>query len=330
MIQILIMLTVIFLMSVMLTGLIRGYVLRKNILDIPNDRSSHRIPTPRGGGISFVLLFNILSLWLMLQHHIPLSLFYALSGGIVIAAIGWLDDVLSIDPMWRMMIHTTMAIWVIYWLGGLPSVGAIVGYPLAVICIVWCINLYNFMDGIDGLAGVEGVFISLCAALMLSLLGISGISLLCLLLAGAIGGFLVWNWPPAKIFMGDVGSSYLGYIFSVLAIATANFDMLPLAFWIIIAAVFLCDTTFTVLYRIYNGEHWCEAHCKHAYQRLVQSGMNHRTVTMSIVFINIFILLPIAFTTFYYPTLYFKILSILLVGFFVLWFFIMDKDHLSG
>ncbi|HLB41651.1 MAG TPA: glycosyltransferase family 4 protein [Gammaproteobacteria bacterium] len=317
---------IIFLISIMLTGLIRGFALRKNILDVPNVRSSHHVPTPRGGGISFVFLFNILALWMMLHHKIPISLFYALLGGIVIAGVGWLDDILSVSSMWRAMIHIMIATFAVYCIGGLSNFNVMFSYPFAVICIVWCINLYNFMDGIDGLAGVEGLFISLCVALML---GNSGVGLLCFLFAGAIGGFLVWNWPPAKIFMGDVGSSYLGYIFSVLAIATANLNMLPLTFWIIISAIFLCDTTFTVLYRIYNGERWYEAHRKHAYQRLVQCGISHKIVTMSIYLVNIFILFPIAFTMFYYPSLSFKIVSILLVGFFVLWIFIMSQDYMD-
>ncbi len=329
MIKILVMFIIIFSISVILTGLIRIYALRKNILDIPNDRSSHCVLTPRGGGISFVLLFNSLSLGLALQHQIPLSLFYALSGGMFVAAIGWLDDVFTIHSIWRVAIHILVAIWAVYWLNGFSAFGGMMGYLLAIISIVWSINLYNFMDGIDGLAAVEGVCISLCAALVLNMFDFSGISLLCLLFAGAISGFLVWNWPPAKIFMGDVGSSYLGYVFSVLAITTSNYKMLPLSFWIIISAIFLCDATFTVLYRLYNGERWYEAHRKHAYQQLVQHGINHKTVTMSIFLINIFILFPIAFTMLYYPHLYFVFLSLLLSVFFILWILITHKNRLN-
>lgn len=322
MILILIMLTIVFLISILLTGLIRKYVLRKNILDIPNNRSSHCLPTPRGGGMTFVFLFVILSLWLALQHKIPLSLFYALSGGLLVALIGWLDDVISIEPIWRATVHVLAAIWAVYWLGGLFSLG-IAGYLLTVIGIVWCINLYNFMDGIDGLAGVEGVFISLCAALALSLLGISGMGLLCFLLAGVIAGFLVWNWPPAKIFMGDVGSGYLGYVFSVLAITTANLNILPLVFWITISAIFLCDATFTTLYRMYKGERWYEAHRKHAYQQLVQYGGDHKTVTIGIFLINLFILLPTASAMLFKPTWRFEMLSMVVIGFFALWVIIV-------
>ena len=300
----------------------RIYVLHKNILDVPNDRSSHLLPTPRGGGVSFSLLFTISSLWLVLQHKIPISLFYALRGGILIAIIGWLDDVISIHAKWRAMMHVVVASWAVYWIGGVSELG-IVGYPLAIVGIVWCINLYNFMDGIDGLASVEGIFISLSAALALSLLGISGISLLCLLLAGIIAGFLVWNWPPAKIFMGDVGSGYLGYVFSVLAIATTNFNMLSLAFWMTIAAVFLCDATFTMLYRLFNGERWYEAHRKHAYQRLVKYGFDHRTVTLGVLFINLFILFPVALVIFLKPHWYFGILSLVIAWLFILWMFIV-------
>lgn len=186
------------------------------------------------------------------------------------------------------------------------------------------------MDGIDGLAGAEGLFISLSTAVAFGLLGILGMGLLCLLLGGTIAGFLTWNWPPAKIFMGDVGSGYLGYIFAVLAIATANFGMIPLTFWIIVSAVFLCDASLTVLYRIYHRERWYLAHRKHAYQRLVQRWLDHKTVTMSVIFINVFILFPLAFSVLYYPTWHVTILSAVFFILFFLWVFIVARYRVEG
>lgn len=278
--------------SIILTGMLRHYVRAKNILDIPNNRSSHRIPTPRGGGIIIFLLFTLLSAALALEKMIPLFLFLALSGGIAIAIVGWMDDVASVSPILRFMVHAFASAWALYWLHPMGSIGF---YLLIFIGIIWSINLYNFMDGIDGLAGMEGLFISLAAAFALAWFNAMGVALLCFLLAAAISGFLVWNWQPAKIFMGDVGSGYLGFIFAVLAIATADARVLSLPFWLAIAGVFVCDATFTVMSRMYQGKRWYEAHLEHAYQRLVHRGLSHKAVTNYILLINVFILLPIAY-----------------------------------
>src|SRR3990167_30041 len=198
-----------FIISVLLTGGIYRYALSNNMLDVPNERSAHSMPTPRGGGIAVVSLFIAATLGLYLRHHLSLALFCALSGGTVVALLGWLDDVFSLSSSRRIIFHLLSAIWGAYWLLGLPfSVWTAIIFSLAVVSIVWCINLYNFMDGIDGLAGGEGLFISLAGALILSFLGATWLSILYFLLAAMMGGFLIWNWPRAKIFMGDVGSGY--------------------------------------------------------------------------------------------------------------------------
>lgn len=324
------MIVTVFLISVILTGLIRRYALIKNILDIPNDRSSHHAPTPRGGGLSFVLLFSCIIAWLAFRGIIQLPLFYALSGGILVALIGWFDDVKSLRALTRAAIQGLTGIWAIYWLGGMPSlVHGTLGYIIGVISIIWCINLYNFMDGIDGLAGAEGVFISLSAGILLALIGVSGISLLCFLLTASIGGFLVWNWPPAKIFMGDVGSGYLGYIFCVLAIATANAKTLSLIFWCVIPAVFLFDSTFTVIKRKLEGKRWYEAHREHAYQCLTGFGWSHKLVTVSVSLLNFLVLLPVAYVSFYYAQWNNLIISVGVPVFFLLWISIVNNPFLK-
>lgn len=311
-----------FVISFSLTGIIRRYVLAKNILDIPNDRSSHQIPTPRGGGISIVVLFALISFGLAWKGIIPFSLLYALSGGILIAVTGWLDDVISVPPLWRILVHTIAAIWAVYWL---KLNGSSWMDWFAIVSIVWCVNLYNFMDGIDGLAGIEGLFISLAAGIALVVVGMSGMGLLCFLLAAAILGFLVWNWPPAKIFMGDVGSGYLGFVFAVLAFATANLQVLSLGFWFTIAAVFLCDATFTVLKRMLQGKRWYEAHREHAYQRLVQYGASHKKVTIWVLLVNVLVLGPVAVLIYFNPEFLFFMVSMVLLSFFVLWILILNS-----
>lgn len=145
------------------------------------------------------------------------------------------------------------------------------------------------MDGIDGLAGSQAVFVSLCATGMLFYQGDIVTAQMLLLLSISASAFLVLNWPPARIFMGDVGSCTLGFIFAVFA-----FQTLTIFFWFIIMAVFLCDTTFTLMRRIWEKEIWYHAHCSHVYQRLVQRGYTHQQVIIRIFLFNLCVLLPLA------------------------------------
>lgn len=283
---------------------------RHAILDIPNERSSHKTPTPRGGGIAIVFTFCTFILWLTWQGLIDLHLMYALiGGGFTIAAVGYYDDIHSLSARWRILLHGLAAYWALYWLDGFPifQLGNTIislnwiGSLLALIGIVWCINFYNFMDGIDGLAGSEGIFVSLASGAALWLVSTYHLAAVMWILAAAIAGFTVWNWQPAKIFLGDVGSGFLGYVFAVLGIFTIKNTALPITFWWIILAVFICDATFTLLHRVCQGKRWYEAHREHTYQYFVLSGMQHKHVTLSITLINCCILLPIAFTTLYWP-----------------------------
>ena len=326
---------VIFLFSVVVTWATRIYTLKKSILDIPNERSSHHIPTPRGGGIAivFIFIFTLLALWSL--SFIESSLVLTLTGGgLLVAFIGYYDDVYSIKAGWRILFHFIAANWAFYWLGGFPvldlGVSKIalhgVGYLFAIIGIVGCINFYNFMDGIDGLAGSEGIFIGLGSGIALWIVGEYHTAIVLWFLASAIAGFTIWNWPPAKIFLGDVGSGFLGFIFAVLGLYTINKGFLPITFWWLLLAVFLCDTTFTLIYRIYQGKSWYSAHREHAYQHLIAYGANHKQVTLSIIIINYFILLPIAFAALYWPaqSLWFAGSSIIGLG--LVWIFIKSRS----
>lgn len=307
---------IIFFIALLLTYCLRSYIVSKNMLDIPNERSSHQVPIPRGGGAVIVILFFLCSGYLAFKKEISFPLFCALSSGIGVAMMGWLDDVISISATWRILMHFISAIGAIYFLQLHLSIPV---YFLTLIAIVWCTNLYNFMDGIDGLASIEGISLSVIAAFMLALIGAIGMSLLCMVLAAVIAGFLVWNWSPAKIFMGDVGSGYLGFIFAVLALATSQFHLLPLSFWIVISAIFLCDATFTLLFRIYQKKRWYEAHREHAYQRLTQQGFSHRYVTLCVLFINTLILFPLSYFLFFHRHWQVEIMIGIILGLFFVW-----------
>lgn len=264
-------------------------------MDIPNERSSHTKVTPRGGGLAIAVTFLGGSVLLTVLGLLPANLGIALfGGGILVAGIGWLDDQKDLSALLRGAVHLIAAVWSLYWLGGLPCLELgfgkfslnMLGAVLAAIGIVWLINLYNFMDGIDGIAGVEAISVGVLGGILLAVSGALYLAVLCWILAAASVGFLVWNWPPAKIFMGDVGSGLLGYSFAVIAIVSENAETLPLIVWIVLLGIFVVDATVTLLWRIKRGEKFYEAHCEHAYQRTVQMGYTHKQVTLAVLAIN--------------------------------------------
>jgi Fuc2NAc and GlcNAc transferase len=217
-----------------------------------------------------------------------------LVGGVLVAAVGWLDDRYRLAAWVRAAVHGIAAVWAVWCLGGMPSVRigfdtvwlGWVGSMLAVVGLVWLTNLYNFMDGIDGLAGGEAVTVGLIGGGLAAATGADGLALAATSLAAAAGGFLVFNWPPATIFMGDVGSGLLGFAFGVIALASERTDSVPLMVWMLLLGVFIVDATATLIARLMKRERWYEAHRSHAYQRAVQAGASHRQVTVAIVGLN--------------------------------------------
>lgn len=304
------MLGAVFVLSLLLTGGVRRYA-RRALLDLPNERSSHSRPTPRGGGLAIVASFLIGMLALNWMEVVPSALTWALiGGGVLVAGIGWLDDHRHVSPMWRIAVHVVAAAWALYCLHGLPQlqVGMTAlslgwaGTALAMLALVWLTNLYNFMDGIDGLAAGEALTVALVAAGLLWWGGSPDLALAAALLAAASGGFLWWNWSPAKIFMGDVGSGFLGYCFAVLMLASEKAGTIPTTVWLILLAVFILDATYTLIGRISRGESWYTAHRKHAYQRLTQAGFPHARVTAGVMFVNLLLLAPVAWLVVHRPT----------------------------
>jgi Fuc2NAc and GlcNAc transferase len=283
--------------SLILTHLVGRYAVARSIIDVPNDRSLHEKPVPRGGGVAVAAIVLAGMVLLTIFVNLPATWTIAVvGGGAPIALVGWLDDRQHVSRRRvRALVHCAGAAWALWWLGGLPalSLGSftlvmpVVGTILAVIGIVWWTNLYNFMDGIDGLAGGQAVTVAAAAGVIMLLTGADPVlSLPTFLLAGAAAGFLVLNWSPARIFMGDVGSGFIGFVFATLAIATENAGVLPLIVWVLLSGVFLFDSTVTLLRRVLRGEQWYDAHRVHAYQRLVTAGRSHAAVTTSMLLVN--------------------------------------------
>ena len=279
-----------------LTGAVRRYAVAKSVLDVPNRRSSHSMPTPRGGGLAIAVITLGGIAILSAMAWIPLSVAVALfGGGLAVVVTGWIDDRVGVSAGIRGLVHLGAAGWAVYWLDGLQTlqIGWMevpLGFPgslLAVVGIIWAINFYNFMDGIDGLAAVEGVGVGLFGGLFLLAGGEVGLAAVAFVVAAASGGFLPWNWAPAKIFMGDAGSGLLGFLFGTLAVASEKADAVPVLVWVLLLAVFVFDSTVTLARRVCRGERWYEAHKSHAYQRAVQAGRSHASVTVAVIGINL-------------------------------------------
>jgi Fuc2NAc and GlcNAc transferase len=291
--------------SLVLTYLLRIYALKNNVIDIPNSRSSHTQPTPRGGGVSIVLTFlaaiGLCTYFNIIEFYLGVILF---SSGAFVAAIGFLDDHGHIDAKWRLLIHLSAAFGVVYGLGGLPELNlfgfdidfGIIGYGLAVIAIIWILNLFNFMDGIDGIAGIEATTATFFSGLFLSFISPdSALVSLHWFLTASVCGFLVLNFPPAKIFMGDAGSGFLGFMLAALALASSQIDQNMLWVWLTLLGVFVVDATFTLIHRLIRGEKVHEAHRSHAYQFASRKYGSHLKVTLSVLAINVFWLAPMAY-----------------------------------
>ncbi|MGH2421219.1 glycosyltransferase family 4 protein [Pseudomonas sp. C 49-2] len=289
--------------SLLLTWVLRRYALSRSLMDIPNGRSSHSVPTPRGGGVAIVLTYLVTLVlvafagWVSWSAALPL-----LGAGALIAVVGFLDDHGHIAARWRLLAHFGAAIWALFWVGGLPTISLVgveldlgwLGHVLAAFYLVWMLNLYNFMDGIDGIASIEAVCACAGACLVYWLTGHENLMIAPMLLAVAVLGFLYWNFPPARIFMGDAGSGFLGVVIGILSLQAAWAAPEMLWVWLILLGVFIVDATFTLGRRLLRGDKVYEAHRSHAYQYASRLAGRHLPVTLTVMAINLLWLLPIA------------------------------------
>ena len=270
-------------------------------LDMPNERSSHTVPTPRGGGIAIVITALVSTVVLYWSGHLPSSVAAALGfGGALVALIGHIDDRRGLSAFLRLFVQVVAASLAVFLLGGVGSlpVGSMVwepGFPgalIAIIGLVWMVNLTNFMDGIDGLAASHAVIVSLSGVVLLWMAGAHLAAGYLLLLAAASAGFLVFNWPPATIFMGDVSSGFLGLVIGIIAIATAEY--VNLWAWGILLTPFMADATVTraLRYKLYGD--LFGAHRAHVYQRLSRRLGGHQRVVCWFWAISLGICLPLA------------------------------------
>jgi Fuc2NAc and GlcNAc transferase len=290
-----------------LTGVVRRYALARGVLDMPGTRSSHTAPVPRGGGIAIVLTFAGALVLAERLGQLPQSLAVALLGaGLPVAGVGFVDDHRSLGVRWRLSIHFAAGWWV--WLVLGPDLNVPGGESLrwllaaaTVLGLVWLLNLFNFMDGIDGIAGIEAISVAVGGALLGWLAALQDAWLAPLLMGAATAGFLVWNWPPARIFLGDAGSGFLGLALGVLALDAACTRPSLLYGWAVLLAVFVTDASVTLLRRALRRERLVQAHRSHAYQRLARRWGGHRPVTLLVGAVNVLWLWPLAVAIVYWP-----------------------------
>jgi UDP-N-acetylmuramyl pentapeptide phosphotransferase/UDP-N-acetylglucosamine-1-phosphate transferase len=268
------------LLSCFATRVLVPILRRRDILDHPNERSAHRVPTPRGGGIA--VIGSLLLAWILLAGAglaLPGVIGVSLGAGIL-AVVSWVDDLWGLSPLLRLLaqiVVVAIGIWAkargLGW-AGFAAIGLL---------WIWCTNLFNFMDGIDGITGTETAAIGI-GLLLFASVGTGadpGLTMLAAAMVGAALGFLVWNWSPARIFLGDVGSAPLGYLVGFLLL-----DLVMRGFWkvaLILPLYFLADASITLARRLLRGERVWRAHREHFYQLAVRAGLSHAAVVERVI-----------------------------------------------
>jgi Fuc2NAc and GlcNAc transferase len=290
-------------------ALIRFYAVSRGILDNPNARSSHSIPTPRGGGVAIVVAYLLGLLYVGYVGDVELSALTTLGvPTLIVAIIGWWDDHRPVPAKWRMLTHCVAATVCLLGMEHMPEL-TILGYRISSIFVtaglaflyqIWMINLYNFMDGIDGIAAIEAIIVCGLMAVIYSFTGYDFGAAATLLLAASVLGFFVWNFPRARIFMGDSGSGFLGLALAILSLQGALIDIRYFWAWVILLGVFIVDATFTLLHRLARGEKFYEAHRQHAYQHAATRFGNHYKVTLAVGAVTVCWLGPFAFAVAFY------------------------------
>lgn len=328
---------VIILSSTGVAGLL-SWARHRKILDIPNERSSHSQPTPRVGGLPIITisLIGLMLYWLIYPKWPLKSILAYTLGASVIAVVSWLDDLKFVSVVKRLSAHSLGAVLVLVgfdfcgevnsFFAGQPYVGWMALF-LGFFGIVGLINAYNFMDGIDGIAGGQGLVAGLGWAIVGWLMDLPIISVLGALLAATCMGFLVHNLQPARVFMGDVGSTFLGYTFAVLPIAAAKSDPNLIFIGILLVWPFIFDSTFTFFRRLLKGDRVLTAHRSHLYQRLVISGYTHHSVTL--IYTGLALTGLLMALVFLMGSELFKVLTILVAvtEAAALWFFVLWQER---
>ncbi len=292
-----------FIVSALGCGLYLRLAQRFNIVDNPNARSSHTQSTPHGGGVPIMLALILAMFCAAIFYDAWKAQLLSLAGlAISLTCLGVVDDLRGLSVRLRFACYTGLAVLAVWWLASPKAAPGMLLSAVWVLAIVWSLNLYNFMDGIDGIAGSQ-CFFAAGAAALLSFAGgrDDQYALFCLLLAFSHLGFLVWNWPPARLFMGDAGSIPTGFLLAGLAFFGQVSGALPVACWLILLAVFITDSSWTLCWRLLKGQRIFEAHRLHAYQRLSRQWQSHMAVDFVLIAVIGLWLFPLAWAAQAWP-----------------------------
>lgn len=297
-----------FLLGWFITLLVCRYATSLKLVHRPNERSSHTKITPHGGGLGIIASFFLISLWLMYLEEIYSPVYWGVIAlCLLVALVGLVDDIIHLSATIRLIVHASVSLLVYLGISTLPlpAIEEILGLPfwLTVTLVIfagsWWINLFNFMDGIDGLAASQAIFMLLSAAFLSlyfnPIVLETTVWLWMICLATATSGFLFHNWSPAKIFMGDVGSTFLAFMIFFFALITISLGWMNYAAWVILSALFVIDASITLFRRIFARENILQAHRSHLYQHLASYWSSHQKVTLLYLSVNLFWLFPLAY-----------------------------------
>jgi Fuc2NAc and GlcNAc transferase len=312
-------------LSCILTGLAAWYARRTGMVDHPGERHSHAVATPRGGGIGIILALFIASPLLIGGGDETWGK-CVLPGLLVLAILGWRDDHASLSARLRFFVQLAVSIYLVAcaadngWIQGAGSI------LLAVLFLVWMTNLYNFMDGSNGMAGLQGVF---CGAVLFCLFDSAGqqkLALASACVAASCAGFLPWNLGNARVFMGDVGSISLGFLFGALLVIGIGIQAFSLPVALMVMLIFVTDSTLTLIGRILKREQWYNAHKQHLYQRLIARGWTHGRVALFYQAINLVLVVPGIVVAVNYPALAWVVAMILILAFTTGWYLLIKRN----
>jgi Fuc2NAc and GlcNAc transferase len=312
-------------LSCVFTGLAAWYARRIGMVDHPGERQSHVEVTPRGGGIGIIMALLVASLVLAMEGNETWNM-CVLPGLVVLAALGWWDDHASLSARLRLFVQLAASIYLVAcvvnsgWVQGISSIG------LAVIFLAWMTNLYNFMDGSNGMAGLQAVFGGAVLFYLFTLSGQHDLALISACVGASCAGFLPWNLGTARVFMGDVGSISLGFIFGALLIIGVGSQAFSLPVALMVMLVFIIDSTLTLIGRILKGEQWYNAHKQHLYQRLIAQGWTHGRAALFYQAINLALVLPGIVVAVNYPALAWIVAVILVLALITGWYQLIKRS----
>jgi len=316
---------VIMLLAFVFTGLATWYARRSGMLDHPGERHSHAVVTPRGGGIGIILALLVASPWLIASGDETWGK-CVLPGLLALAVLGWRDDHVSLSARVRFFVQLAVSIYLVAcavnngWMQGLGSI------LLAVLFLVWMTNLYNFMDGSNGMAGLQGVFGGAVLFFLFDSAGQPGLALASACVAASCAGFLPWNLVNARVFMGDVGSISLGFVFAALLVIGVGKQVFSLPVALLVMLVFVADSTLTLIGRVLKREQWYNAHKQHLYQRLIVQGWTHGRVALFYQAINLVLVVPGIVVAVNYPALAWPVAMVLILALTIGWYLLIKRN----